>query len=143
MPTRAGVPWSNPFAIVHSAYWLTAAETGYLGVITFVFLWLQITWVSIRCAWKYKKDYRGDIMLGLAATLVVIALHNAYEWVFFLYSAQYLFAITAGMVAALAEQLGYWGARRQACRRRSKRTSTRHRRRWPTIDGREVRQIEI
>ena len=80
---RAGVPWSNPFAIVHSVYWLTAAETGYLGVITFVFLWLQITWVSIRCAWKYKNDYRGDIMLGLAATLVVIALHNAYEWVFF------------------------------------------------------------
>ena len=107
---RAGVPWSNPFAIVHSVYWLTAAETGYLGVITFVFLWLQITVVSLRCTWKYKKDYRSDILLGLAITLIVVGLHNAYEWIFFVSNAQYLFAITAGMVAGLAEQLGYWGA---------------------------------
>ena len=107
---RAGVPWSNPLAIVHSIYWLTAAETGYLGVITLILLWLRVTFVSLKCALKYKKDYRGDILLGLSATLIVIGLHNAYEWIFLVFNAQYLFGITAGMVAGLAEQLGYWGA---------------------------------
>jgi hypothetical protein len=111
---RAGVPWSNPFAIVHSVYWLTAAETGYFGLVTLLILWIRITVVSLRCAWKYTGDYRGDIQVGLAVTLIVVGLHNAYEWIFLVYSPEYLFAITAGLVAGLAEQLGYWGSRRQA-----------------------------
>ena len=115
---RADIPWSSSMAIVHSVYWLTAAETGYFGLIAFILLWAQITFTSLRCGWKYTKDIRGDILLGLGATLLVVALHNAFEWVFLVYDVQYLFGITAGLVAALAEQLGYWGAPQRAVQQR-------------------------
>jgi O-antigen ligase len=110
---RAGVPWSSALAIVHNVYWLTAAEAGYLGVIALVLLWLQITIAGFRSGWKYTKDFRGDLLLGLGVTLLIVGLHNAYEWIFMTYNVQYLFGITAGLVAGLAEQLGYWKVGRQ------------------------------
>jgi hypothetical protein len=116
---RAGVPWTSSVAIVHSVYWLTAAETGYFGLIALVLLWVRINFVSLRCGWKYTDDVRGDMLLGLGVTLVIVALHNAYEWVFLVYSVQYLFGITAGLVAGLSEQLGYWGTPQQVAHRRS------------------------
>jgi O-antigen ligase len=116
---RAGVPWSSAVAIVHNIYWLTAAEAGYFGLIAFVLLWLQITIAGLRCSWKATRDPRGDMLLGLGVTLLVIGLHNAYEWVFLVYNVQYLFGITAGLVAGLAEQLGYWRTPQRVSRERS------------------------
>ena len=108
--TRAKVPWggSQRDAIVHNLFWLTAAESGYLGVMALVLLWARITWVAFRASWQNRHDPRGDLLLGLGITLVIVAIHNEYEWVFMLYPVQYLFAITTGLVAGLAEQLGYW-----------------------------------
>jgi hypothetical protein len=59
------------------------------------------------------------MLLGLGVTLLVIGLHNAYEWVFLVYNVQYLFGITAGLVAGLAEQLGYWRTPQRVSRERS------------------------
>lgn len=111
---RAGVPWSSALAIVHNIYWLTAAETGYVGLVALVVLWLQITIKSFRAGWKHTRDIRGDMLLGLGVTLLVVGLHNAYEWIFMIYNVQYLFGITAGLVAGLAEQLGYGRMQQQA-----------------------------
>ena len=116
---RAHIPWTSAVAIVHNLYWLTAAETGYFGLIALVLLWFQITFTSLRCAWKYTKDLRGDMLLGLGVTLLIVGLHNAYEWVFLVYNVQYLFGITAGLVAGLSEQLGYWGTPQRVARERS------------------------
>ena len=110
---RAGVPWSSAVAIVHNVYWLTAAEAGYFGLMALVLLWLQIMIASLRCGWKSTQDFRGDMLLGLGVTLLVVGLHNAYEWVFLVNNVQYLFGVTAGLVAGLAEQLGYWRVRRR------------------------------
>ena len=115
---RAGVPWTSAVAIVHNIYWLTAAETGYLGVIALVLLWFQITITSLLCGWKYTNDYRGDMLLGLGVTLLIIGLHNAYEWVFLVFDVQYLFGITVGLVAGLSEQLGYWGTPQRMAHKR-------------------------
>ena len=116
---RAGVPWSSALAIVHNVYWLTAAETGYFGVIAFLLLWFKITITALRCSWKYKKDIRGDMLLGLGVTLLVVGLHNAYEWVFLIANVQYLFGITVGLMAGLSEQLGYWGTPQRVAHERS------------------------
>ena len=115
---RARIPWTSAVAIVHNLYWLTAAETGYFGLIALVLLWFQITITSLRCSWKYTKGFRGDMLLGLGVTLLVVGLHNAYEWVFLVFNVQYLFGITAGLVAGLSEQLGYWGAPQRVARER-------------------------
>lgn len=91
---------------VHNIYWLVAAETGYPGLITFVFLLLCPLIVAFRFAWRARADQRGDLLLGLGVALLVVYLHSFFEWVFISYQAQYIFALTSGMIAGLAQQLG-------------------------------------
>jgi hypothetical protein len=62
---RAGVISNSRSAHVHHVFWLVAAETGYLGLATFVLLLLRPMIVSFRCGWRYRKDVRGDLLLGL------------------------------------------------------------------------------
>jgi O-antigen ligase len=93
---------------VHNAYLLSAAETGYFGLVTFVMLLLRPLIVAFRCGWRNRKDQRGDLLLGLGVTLLVVYVHCFFEWVFFSFKVQYLFAITAGLIVGLAQQLGYW-----------------------------------
>ena len=108
---RAKVPWGGDQrnAIVHNAFWLAAAESGYFGAIAFMLVIFCTLWVPFRCGWQNKGDRRGDLLLGLGVSLLIVAIHDNYEWVFYIYSVQYLFAMTVGMAAGLAIQLGYWG----------------------------------
>jgi O-antigen ligase len=95
-------------ANVHNVYWLVAAETGYPGLIAFVLLLLPPMVVAFRCGWRNRKDPRGDLLLGLGVALLTVYLHCFVEWIFVTYQAQYMFAIEVGLVAGLAQQLGYW-----------------------------------
>ena len=115
---RAKVPWGGGQrdSIVHNAYWLAAAETGYLGAATFALLLLSVMVTAFRCCWRNGNDLRGDVLLGLGVSVLIVSIHNNYEWVFFLYDVQYLFAITAGLVAGLSTQLGYWNDANQSAR---------------------------
>ena len=109
--SRAGVGWSNFRAIVHNAYWLVAAETGYIGILAFMILLLNPLIVAFRCAWQHRRDRRDqrvDILLGLSVTLLTVYLHSLYEWVFVTFEVQYMFAASVGLIAGLAQQLGYW-----------------------------------
>lgn len=107
--TRAGVPWrgGQHKAIVHSAYWLTATECGYFGLIAFILLWIRIIAATLKCGWQAKSDVRGDLLLGIGVSLLVVAAHNAYEWIFMMYNSQYLFAINIGLSAGLTQQVAY------------------------------------
>jgi O-antigen ligase len=107
---RAGVAltYSSLAGNVHNIYYLIAAETGYLGVFAFVLLLLQPLIVAFRCAWRYRGDLRGDLLLGLAVALLTVYIHSYFEWIFITFQAQYIFALDVGLVAGLAQQLGYW-----------------------------------
>jgi O-antigen ligase len=106
---RAGVaPTAGSLsANVHNVYLLVAAETGYFGLITFVLLLLQPLTVAFVWGWRNRGDLRGDLLLGLAVSLLIVYLHSFYEWVFVTYYVQYFFAIVTGLIAGLARQLGY------------------------------------
>ena len=108
--TRAGVAWviGSDSANVHNVYYLVAAETGYLGLITFVLMLLQPLIVAFRCGWRNRGDRRGDLLLGLGMSLLIVYVHSYFEWIFVTFPAQYMFAMDIGMVAGLATQLGYW-----------------------------------
>lgn len=93
---------------VHNVYLLTASELGYLGLVTFVIMLLRPMFVALHCGWRNRGDSRGDLLLGLGVALLVIYIHSLYEWIFLLFSSQYLFAMITGLVAGLAQQLGYW-----------------------------------
>jgi O-antigen ligase len=106
--TRAGVAWTSGQAFVHNVYWLVAVETGYFGILTFLILLLRPLIVAIRCSWQHRLDYRGDLLLGLSVSLLTVYIHSWFEWIFLTFQVQYMFALTAGSVAGLAQQLGYW-----------------------------------
>ena len=46
-------------ANVHNIYYLVAAETGYIGLIAFVWLLLQPLIVAFRCGWRNPRDQEG------------------------------------------------------------------------------------
>jgi O-antigen ligase len=107
---RAGVPWGGGQrnSLVHNAYWLAAAETGYLGAFALALLMFRTITMTFRCSWQNQKDPRGDLVLGLGVSLLILAGHSNYEWAFFMYPVQYILAMTVGLVAGMSEQLGYW-----------------------------------
>ena len=102
----AAVPGSLS-ANVHNVYLLVAAETGYLGLITFVLLLLRPMMVAFLCSWRHPRDQRADLLLGLSVALFTVYLHNFFEWIFVTFQAQYMFALDLGLVAGLTRQLGY------------------------------------
>ena len=107
---RAGVApvWGSEAANVHNIYWLIAAETGYFGIITYLLLVFRALTVAFLCGWRYRADRRGDLLLGLGVGLLTVHIHSLYEWVFISFVPQYIFAMELGLVAGVAEQLGYW-----------------------------------
>ena len=110
---RAGVAavYGSRSAHVHNVYLLVAAETGYLGFLAFSIMFVAPIIVAFRCASRNRKDWRGDLLLGLGFALVIVGLHSAYEWVFVTFLVQYVFAIAAGLIVGVAGQLGYWDKR--------------------------------
>lgn len=107
---RAGVTWAvgSRSAHVHNIYWLTLAETGYLGLAALLFLLFCPLKAALVCGWRHRADRRGDLLLGLGVSLLILYIHCYYEWIFFLAAVQYIFAINLGLIAGLTQQLGYW-----------------------------------
>jgi O-antigen ligase len=110
---RAGVIWNfgSRAAHVHNTYLLVAAETGYFGLITLIVLISRALWVAFRGSFRFRKDARGDVLLGFGIALLISALHGLYEWVLVLAPLQYLIGINMGVIAGMALQIGYWERR--------------------------------
>ena len=106
---RAEVDLPGRGALVHNIYWLALAETGYLGLLALIILLTRPLIVAVRCWWQFAGDRRAGLMIGFTTSLLIIYVHSYFEWVFLTIQIQYLFAMTVGMVAALAQQMGYWG----------------------------------
>jgi hypothetical protein len=107
---RAGVDprKESRSALIHNIYWLAATETGYIGITALLFLLFQPLMVALRCGWRNRDDLRGDLLIGFATALLVFYVHSYFEWTFFTDQVQYLFAMTLGLIASTAQQLGYW-----------------------------------
>jgi hypothetical protein len=114
---RAGVVWTDFTATVHNVYWLTAAETGYLGLVAYVIFLLAPLIVALRCGVLYRRDIRGDLVIGLGVALVPVYLQSFAEWIFVTYRDQYVFVMGVGLIAGLAIQMGYWRVPRPSLQR--------------------------
>lgn len=103
---RAGVSWQSGSrgTNVHNTYLLWGAETGYLGLFSYIALLLTAILLALHLAWTRPRGPSGEIALGAAVALIVIAIHCLYEWIFVVWTVQYLFAITLGIVAGLSAQ---------------------------------------
>jgi O-antigen ligase len=100
---RAGVAWnySSRSAPVHNAYYLIAAELGVPGVLAFVALLGGFILLGFRALRTRAHDDSAELVPGLLATMIVVAVHISYEWVFMHFILHYLFAIAAGMLVGV------------------------------------------
>ncbi len=105
---KGGVHYASWGIPVHNVYWLVSAETGYIGLVTFVPLLFYPVFVALRCGWRSRGDQRGDLLLGFGVALLTVYIHSFFEFGFLLFEIQYLYVLELGMIAGLAQQLGYW-----------------------------------
>ena len=103
-------------ANVHNIYYLVTAETGYIGLVTFILMLLQPLLVAFRCGWRNRSDRRADLLLGCGMSLLAVYIHSYFEWIFITFTGQYLFALQTGVITGLARQLGYWRPNRESDR---------------------------
>ncbi len=98
---RAGVAWNygSRSANVHHMYLLMGAESGWLGMITFTAFLMWIIISGLKFAFQNKRDPVGDLVLGFTVTMIVIAVHGLYEWIFVTYEVQTIFAVAIGLIA--------------------------------------------
>ena len=98
---RAGVAWNHGSrsANVHHMYLLMGAESGWLGMITFTAFLMWIIISGLKFAFQNKRDPVGDLVLGFTVTMIVIAVHGLYEWIFVTYEVQTIFAVGIGIIA--------------------------------------------
>jgi O-antigen ligase len=101
---RAGVAWNvdNRAAAVHSTYFLVTAEMGFLGLAGFVATLLSIMALGFRLMRRHVPGEYGELVPGLLATMIVAVAHISYEFVFMDFVLHYLFAISAGLLVAIA-----------------------------------------
>ncbi len=111
---RAGVAVAegNRNNIVHNAYFLTGAETGYPGLVAFALMLATPLLLALSGGWRLRNTPRGTLLYGCAMALAAACVHSAYEWILFGKEVQYLLAIVMGMTFALASS-------RQSVRERS------------------------
>ena len=101
---RAGVAWNeeNRAAAVHNTYYLVTAEMGFLGLAGFLAVFGSFIALGFRLLRRHLPDEMGELMPGLLATMIVVAVHISYEFVFMNSTLHYLFAISGGMLVAIA-----------------------------------------
>jgi hypothetical protein len=80
---------------------LVAAETGWIGLITFIALMGSIIVSGFRFAFQDRRDPRGEVVLGCTVAVFMTSVHNFYEWIFVTYQAQYTFAVSVGIIVGM------------------------------------------
>lgn len=90
--------------IVHNAYLLAAAETGYFGCFSFTLLMIFPIAVAFRYAWGVRGNPSGDLLLGLGVAMTTVCFHSLFEYIVVIKEVQYVMAIVVGMTFGLAKQ---------------------------------------
>lgn len=88
--------------VAHHIYWLTAAETGFLGLAVFLLFIGRFTWHAARYG-VFARGPEGLIVGGLFLGLCALIVTGLFEWTFRTTPVLYLFAVSCGCVVAFAE----------------------------------------
>jgi hypothetical protein len=101
---RLGIPALDRDGIAHHIYWLTAAETGYVGAIAFAILMMAPMILAVVGARRHKGTIRADVLIGCFAGLAAMSIQGTAEWIARQSPMSYLFWIVAGIVWTLAKE---------------------------------------
>lgn len=100
---RAGVPWNeaNLRAPVHDTYYLVTAELGFLGLLGMLTLFGSFIALGFGLLRSKLPDGRSEIVPGLLATSIIVAIQISYEFTFMDFMLHDLCAINAGILVAV------------------------------------------
>lgn len=100
---RAGVPWNeeNLRAPVHDTYYLVTAELGFLGLGGMLAMFGSFMAVGFRLLRQSLPGGESELIPGLLATAIIVAIQISYEFAFLEFVLHDLFAINAGILVAL------------------------------------------
>ncbi len=90
--------------VAHHIYWLTAAELGYPGLITFVLIWFRMWYLPLRTSFR-GKSFEYTFLVGFPLGFQTLYLIGFLEWAFRLSPVMYLFTIQSGIAVGLATEL--------------------------------------
>lgn len=91
--------------LAHDLYWLTAAETGWLGIAAFLFMLSLPLLTAARAVWRVRGDIRAEVVFGAAVGLAAVYVHWLAEWGARTAELTYLYWTLAGLIATLSAQL--------------------------------------
>jgi hypothetical protein len=99
---RAGVGWDRGSrgAPVHNSYYLVTAEMGWLGLAGLLSLLASAFFVSLRAFRRLPQSFAGEIAAGTAVSILMVAIHAYYEWIFFHHIVQSMLATCFGVASA-------------------------------------------
>lgn len=95
---------ANRRAIVHNAYLLAAAETGYLGLIAFSLMLLTPVAVAFGTGLRIGDRADSAILIGCAMALITVYLQSFLEWIIYAKEIQYMMAITMGIIFGVSSR---------------------------------------
>ncbi len=95
-----GVDKADRGGIAHHIYWLTAAETGFVGLAAFVFLLGAVYFAALRGA--TRPGLRGEIALGIVVGLTVTYVQGTAEWILRQSTMSYAFWLFAAIIVGLS-----------------------------------------
>jgi hypothetical protein len=95
---RIGIEPGDRNGIAHHIYWLTAAETGYIGCAAYFLLLGSVLWGAFRLT--REKGPVGQIAVGMFAGLTITYIQGTAEWIARQTNMSYMFWIFAAMVSA-------------------------------------------
>jgi hypothetical protein len=91
--------------VAHHIYWLTAAETGYLGLALYLAIIVRFCWSALLGAFRgpgRHKSIRRTLLFGVFLGFVALQASGFYEWAFRLTPVMQLFAIQAAVAVSWA-----------------------------------------
>lgn len=97
---RANLAWSEEVrhAPVHNIYYLTLAEAGFMGLTGILFVLAASFSIGIGAIRRLRLDDRSEFAVGAVATIVVAAVHGAFEFIVLSYPVEVLFAMSLGVL---------------------------------------------
>ena len=104
---RAGVAWNyaNRSAPVHNSYLLVWAELGLVGLIGLLTMIFSVVVVGLKAMRRLVWDERSELMIGTLATVIVVGVHIAFEWLFITNYVHYLLAMNVGALVGITASL--------------------------------------
>jgi len=100
---RAGLSWDpgSRGAPVHNSYYLVTAEMGWLGLVALISMLAAGFLVAVRALRRSLPSFEGELAAGSAVSILMVAIHAYYEWIFFHHIVQSMLATCLGMASAI------------------------------------------